>query len=393
MYQRQLVFAAACLGMLMFGIVFTTLGAALPAIIEASQSINKTMAGSLMVFLSVGILAGSVVFGPIVDRYGYKNLFIICTALISLGLLGIAYAPTVWWLRLSLLLIGFGGGVINGATNALVADIADTGKSAGLSLLGVFFGIGAIGVPLLLGVLLHLASYQTIIAGVAAFMLLPMLYYISIRFPLPKYAQGFPIRQATGLIRSTTLWLFGFILFLQSGMEFTVGNWTALFLKEELAIAASRAALLFSCYWLGLTLARLVLGYLLKKISPAIVQYSSLGIAIIGAVVMIRSHHLGLTIGGLTLVGLGFAACYPVMLGYVGERYAHLSGTAFSMVLVIALLGGSLFPYLTGAFGQWFGLRYSFSIIPISIVASAVLFTIVLHQMARKPTETETYHN
>ncbi|MDZ7375353.1 MAG: hypothetical protein ONB13_01920 [candidate division KSB1 bacterium] len=86
------------------------------------------------------------------------------------------------------------------------------------------------------------------------------------------------------------------------------------------------------------------------------------------------------------MVGLGFAACYPIMLGYVGERYAHLSGTAFSMVLVIALLGGTLFPYLTGAFGQWFGLRYSFSIIPISLLASAVLFTIVLNRMHRNST-------
>ncbi len=386
MYHRKLVFAAACLGMLMFGIVFTTLGSALPAIIEASQFINKAMAGSLMVFLSAGILAGSVVFGPIVDRYGYKNLFIICTALIGLGLVGIAYAPTAWWLRMSLLVIGFGGGVINGATNALVADIAETGKSAGLSLLGVFFGIGAIGVPFLLGVLLHLASYQTIIAGVGIFVLLSMLYYMAIRFPLPKQLQGFPIGQATKLMKEATLWLFGLILFLQSGMEFTVGNWTALFLKEELTIAASRAALLFSFYWLGLTVARLVLGHLLKKSSPAIVQYCSLGIAFIGAVVMIRSQQLGISIFGLTLIGVGFAACYPIMLGYVGERYAHLSGTAFSMVLVIALLGGTLFPYLTGAFSQWFGLRYSLIIIPTSLLVSAMLFTIVLSRITRKST-------
>ncbi len=383
MYRRSLVFAAACLGMLMFGIVFTTLGSALPAIIEASQFINKAMAGSLMVFLSVGILAGSVVFGPIVDRYGYKNLFILCTALIGLGLEGIAYAPSAWWLRLALLLIGFVGGVINGATNALVADIAESGKSAGLSLLGVFFGIGAIGMPFLLGMLLHAASYQTIIAGVGALVFLPLLYYLSIRFPTPKHDQGFPIGQAAQLMKETPLWLFSFILFLQSGMEFTVGNWTALFLKDELLIAASRAALWFSAYWIGLTLTRLVLGYLLKKISPPIVQFSSLAIALAGALIMIRSHQLGLTIFGLALLGVGFAACYPIMLGYVGERYARLSGTAFSMVLVIALLGGTLFPYLTGAFGQWFGLRYSFSIIPLSLVASAILFTIVLHRLAR----------
>ena len=58
--------------------------------------------------------------------------------------------------------IGFGGGIINGGTNALVADISAENKGANLSLLGVFFGIGALGMPLLLGVLskhFHIHNY------------------------------------------------------------------------------------------------------------------------------------------------------------------------------------------------------------------------------------------
>jgi len=34
MYNRRLVFWAACLGMLMFGIVMTTLGAILPSVLD-----------------------------------------------------------------------------------------------------------------------------------------------------------------------------------------------------------------------------------------------------------------------------------------------------------------------------------------------------------------------
>jgi hypothetical protein len=36
--------------------------------------------------------------------------------------------------------LGFGGGIINGSTNAVVADISSEDKGANLSLLGVFFG-------------------------------------------------------------------------------------------------------------------------------------------------------------------------------------------------------------------------------------------------------------
>jgi MFS family permease len=42
-------------------------------------------------------------------------------------------------------LFGFGGGAINGACNAVVADISEEHKGANLSLLGGFFCIGCFG--------------------------------------------------------------------------------------------------------------------------------------------------------------------------------------------------------------------------------------------------------
>ena len=65
------VFAAASLGMLLFGVTLTTLGAVLPPLI-ARYGLEKADAGSLLAMMSLGILAGSLVFGPVVDRYGYQ---------------------------------------------------------------------------------------------------------------------------------------------------------------------------------------------------------------------------------------------------------------------------------------------------------------------------------
>jgi hypothetical protein len=41
----------------------------------------------------------------------------------------------------------------------------------------------------------------------------------------------------------------------------------------------------------------------------------------------------------------------------LGEIYQDLMGTAFSAVFVMALVGGSALPYLTGVLGDWQGLR------------------------------------
>jgi len=152
MYKHNLVFAAACIGLLLFGIVLISLGSLLPSLTKKFL-MDEISAGSLATLLPFGILAGSIIFGPIVDRYGHKGLLIICSLLVLLGLEGIAFADSFFILQASIFIIGFGGGVLNGGTNALVADISSEGKGANLSLLGVFFGVGALGMPAVLGIL------------------------------------------------------------------------------------------------------------------------------------------------------------------------------------------------------------------------------------------------
>jgi MFS family permease len=126
----------------------------LPSVIERFD-ISKTAAGSLLLLSTFGIVAGSLVFGPVVDRWGYKEMLLVATAIIIAGLEAIAFAPSMAWLRVAVVFSGFGGGMINGGTNALVADIS-TDRTAGLSKLAVFFGFGAVGTPLVLGSLLGL---------------------------------------------------------------------------------------------------------------------------------------------------------------------------------------------------------------------------------------------
>ena len=337
-----------------------------------------------MLLLTFGILLGSIVFGPIVDSYGYKNLLIICTIFIFIGLEGITFAPNFWMLRFFAFVIGFGGGVINGCTNALIADISEEGKSANLSILGVFFGVGAIGVPFLLGFLLDYLSYEFIMASIGLIVILPLIFFHTLRFPALKQTQGFPLKEGLNLLKEFTLILFGFILFFQSGIEITVGSWTALYFKEELTIDTSKAVLYLSFYWFGIVATRILLGHLLKKISPAIIQFSSIGLALSGAMFMLLSNSLLFSILGLFLIGVGFAATFPVMLGYVGNLYSKLSGTAFSIVFVMALIGGMLFPYITGAFSQSFGLRTSFIVIPLCLCFITIIFSFVFKRISHQ---------
>jgi fucose permease len=381
MTNRRTLFVIACLGMLAFGIVLTTLGAVLPSVIERF-GIDKAAAGSLFLLMTFGILLGSIVFGPIVDRNGYRGMLLLAIALIVVGLEGIAFAPSMGSLRVAVALIGFGGGIINGGTNALVADVSAEGRTAGLSLLGVFFGVGAVGVPFTLGNLLGIFSYSTIIAVVGALVVVPLLLTAATPFPAPKQPQGFPLAAAKGLVRDPVLLMMGVMLFLESGMEITVGGWTATFFKEELQIADQRALVYLSLYWLGMMLARMALGLVLRHAAATRVLLSCLTVAFAGASLLIATRTPSLAALGVFLLGVGFSATFPVVLGFVGDRYTALSGTAFSVVIVIALTGGMLLPYATGVLGASYGLRGSFVIVPVALVLLATLLVIASSRMS-----------
>lgn len=383
MFNRKLVFAAACLGMLVFGIILTTLGSILPSLIERF-GLDKANAGSLLLLMSAGIMVGSVLMGPIADRYGFKALLAGSCAAVLVGLEGIAYAPAFAWLTPAVLLVGLGGGIINGGTNALVADISEDGRSAGLSLLGIFFGIGAVGVPFLLGMLLDRFSYSTLMGAVGLTLLVPIAFTVVVAFPPAKQPQGFPIRKATSLIREPFLLLLGLMLFLESGMEITIGGWTSTFFKEELGIQGQEALFYLSIFWLGMMLMRLALGTVLRDARPARVLWRSIVFALTASLVLLGSHDRLRGAAAVFLLGAGLAAGFPVILSYVGDRYAALTGTAFSIVLVMALTGGSILPWATGIIGQSHGLRVSLLIVPVALALQLALLALVLRRLERE---------
>lgn len=300
MYSRRLVFGAACLGMLLFGIVLISLGSVLPSL-TSRFALDDIAAGSLAALLPFGILIGSLVFGPVADRYGYKSLLVACVFLVFLSLEGIAFARTLMALQISILLIGFGGGILNGATNALVADISAEGRGAGLSLLGVFFGIGALGTPAILGLLSSRFTQEGIIAGIGAVVLVCAGPFAAVQFPAPKHAQGFPLAEGMQLLRDARLMLLAAVLFFQGGMEGSVNNWTTTFLQQEVGATTEKALFALSSFVAGLAIARLLLSRLLKRFPAWKVLAVSVAFSAAGCLMLWIAGGYASALSGLVL--------------------------------------------------------------------------------------------
>lgn len=368
-YRKNLVFTAACIGMCFFGISMITLGAVLPTL-TAKLNLNNLEATALVTFLPLGMLAGSLLFGPIVDRFGHKALLLPSCFIVLAGLEGLAFFNSIPLLQLSILSIGLGGGILNGETNALVADISEEAeKGSRLSLLGMFYGLGALGIPVLLSTLSRHYPYEVVLQLIGIPLFIGILFCIPIHFPAPKQAQGFPVKEGIGLLKESSLLLFSIILFFQSGIEGVCNNWSTLYLKQTTNLSGDHALIALTCMVAGLTIARLILVVLFKKIAQKTILSYSLILTAIGFALLTYSPGFLRAIIGMVIIGLGLASTFPVILSSVGSRYASLSGTAFSVALVIALIGQTLMNSLMGVASQKIGIE----IYPYFMITSLVI--------------------
>ena len=94
----------------------------------------------------------------------------------------------------------------------------------------------------------------------------------------------------------------------------------------------------------------------------------------LGIILMQAGEGRPVIITGLILSGAGLAGGFPVMLGFVGERFALFSGTAFSFVFAVALAGNMLVNYAMGVIVDAYGVKHLATVSYVEIVLMSLLF-------------------
>jgi MFS transporter, FHS family, glucose/mannose:H+ symporter len=380
MYNKRVVFWSACLGMLLFGIALITLGS-IATDLKEKLRINDIAAGTLFSILPLGILTGSLLFGPVADKYGYKILMTVSCILLAIGFEGLALSASSGFLKAIIFLIGFSGGAINGATNALVSDISGNDKTADISLLAVFFGIGALGMPLILGILGKSISFEKIVAAVGILSFTTGILFAAINLPPPKLEQKIPVKDILAFFKDKVLMLIAFFLFFQSSFEGIMNNWTTTYLTDHLSVSPNGALYGLTLFVAGMVIMRLLTGTILKHIPVRKILIASFVFILLGLIFIRSGISTGIALTGFMFVGAGLAGGFPIMLGFVGARYENLSGTAFSFVLTIALLGNMLVNYLMGIISQKYGISHMITLVFTEAIVMTILCIVIVKNL------------
>jgi MFS transporter, FHS family, glucose/mannose:H+ symporter len=334
------------------------------------------------------MLASSFVLGALQDRYGMKPPLVGGPVVVAAALLVVAVAARFAHLLAGVALLGVGGTALNGAANALVADLHEdpAAKSAALNRVGVFFGFGALFIPFAIGLLVRAAGLRGILLGAAALCLAVAIANARPAYPPAKQAGGLPLAEAARFARDPVVLLMGFLLFFESGNEFSVGGYTTTFLTREVGLAVGTASYVLAGYWGALMVARAGLGRGRLPLSgPRLVIASAVGSAAAVVLLVTASSRL-LAVASAVVLGAALAAIYPAVLGLASARYPAHSGTVFGLLFTMALTGGMTLPWATGQAAAAWGLRPALALVAVQFLAVAALQWAVTAVSARLAT-------
>ena len=345
-YSRGLVATAACLGCAFFGVTMFFWGAMLPTLGETIQGVQN-----LPWILTLGIIAGTIICGMVMDRYGYKGLLIISSLALAIGLCGFIFCHELWQLIIAAFLIGAGGGVLNSETIAIISDIyGDNLRGTMLSILGASYCIGS----LLWTVICRVWSYDPMVpmqwsAAVIGFL---SLAFIFIKFPKAKLTKEdrFSLLDSLRLFKYNILALAGLLFFFQGVLEAISANYSTSYyvnVNGGIGLEVSLTSLIFMT--VGMAIGRFTLPLCLRIGGKQVAMYLFMAIAFAGALIqfLVPSSQTGAYVS-MTLLGFGIGVTAPVIFDYLGQVFKKHSGAAVSMSVVIAQVGMMIGNFVVG---------------------------------------------
>jgi MFS family permease len=246
--------------------------------------------------------------------------------------------------------------------------------------MGVFFGIGALGMPFILAILTRLIPFEKMMTGAGILMILPLIYFYFIRYPASRSAKSVSIKDWFRLAATPLMFLTGMIGFFQSGLESLVNNWITSYLIGTTGVTEKKALFALTLFVGVFTFSRLLLGIIFRKVGQGLVITVSMTFVLSGVIILMVPGGNDYYLVSLVLFGLGLAATFPVITGYAGDLFKDLPGTAIGILFTLSLIGNMGINYLTGFITGKFG----YNAYPVIFAGVTLLMSLIFILFYRK---------
>lgn len=340
------------LAFISLGLPDSMLGAAWPAI-RTDLSVSTAGAGLISMIISGGTIISSILSGKLIQKLGTGKLTVISVFMTLMALMGFSFSQNYVWLCLVAIPMGLGAGAVDAALNNFVALHF---SARHMSWLHCFWGIGATAGPIMMSATISQnGSWQK---GYLSVAIIQICLVIILLVSLPLWKLFADHGQEDIVVKNESPQLFrlpgiraallGF--FCYCAVETTAGLWGASYLVQAKGVSAVVAAGWISMYYFGITIGRLINGFITVKWSNPVLIRSGQIIIGVGAILLLISNQTYVNLLGLILIGMGCAPIYPSMLHETPVRFGkNNSSKLMGVQMAFAYIGTTLVPPAIGA--------------------------------------------
>ncbi|NGZ74724.1 MFS transporter [Saccharibacillus alkalitolerans] len=386
------------LAFISLGLPDSLLGSAWP-VMRPDLGAPLEAAGMLAMIVAGGTIVSSLASGRLIAKLGTGMITMVSCLMTAAALLGFSFAPSVLWLALLAIPLGLGAGAVDAALNHYVATHYEAHH---MSWLHCFWGVGATGGPLLMSYFIK--EHDSWRAGYTAVAVVQFSLVIILLATLPMWKKVAALRTASRSLQSAAdpagpaaetlaapagesaeekpakqplripgvkMSMLAFLFY--CGVETTVGLWGASYLVGARGVVAETAAWWISLYYGGITIGRLITGFITLKVSNRVLILAGQFISAAGALLLMLPLPDVTVLVGFVLIGLGFAPVYPGLIHETPLRFGRAnSAKLIGYQMAVAYTGTTFLPPLFGVLASWAGIGL-FPIVTLLLVVFMLL--------------------
>lgn len=359
------------------GLPDALLGSAWPNM-HVDLNVPVSYAGFITAIITIGTIVSSLFSAKLNKRLGIGVVFI-SVFLTAIALFGFFLSTKFYMLCLFAIPYGLGAGGIDSTLNNYVATHY---KAKHMSWLHSMWGIGFTVGPYAMG--FALTNNQPWNNGYLYISIIQFTIFLILILSSPLWKkQTENLEEVETTTTKTTSFkdifkIKGVIILLISffcycALEQTTALWATTYLVSETNIDADTGAYFASLFCIGITLGRIINGFIAMKLKDKQMIRMGIFIILVGIILIVCNFHKISTFGGFILIGLGCAPIYPSIIHSIPKYFGiEVSGSLIGISMAGAYCGVLLMPPLFGLITQFI----SVSILPYYLLTFLIVLFI-----------------